>query len=650
MVNIAGYAGNILYIDLSTGISKIEILNTELQRKFIGGWGFNNFLAKDLIKPERDPLSPENPLILGTGTLCGTLAPMSGKISLTMLLPAFADKKETHHAVATCMGGSRRFGTMLKCAGYDHVVITGRASAPCYIKIIDESVDICDASDLWGKDAYETSDILTERHMGRTGKCGQLAIGRAGENLVRWSNALLDKGASLGRGGGGALMGSKNLKGIVTIGTKGIGIADRKRFLSLVDEIYHEMKETPALRGDPRSTSFYGGGVLSKEYPREIYFKTRETGVACSCCLVPCKYSHEIKDGDFAGLRVPRLSYASVRDFGRRLRIGDYREMIKLIDVIHRFGLDRLTALKMVHFITSLYERGVISTKDTGGLKLKRGNFDAYLSLINKFANRDDIGQFAAEGWYRLSQKVGIDADADTRDGTPIVRGMDTVLDARFTGLSPGVFGEVVRPGRAQHSPQESLLPRGQDPQRDSYFPESKRSFNDIRREAERMGLTKDEMKGVFSSGDFKTGRLEKHAEDMLAVCDSLGVCAEGSGYWWPTRNLKRLAEFYSAATGLEMSPLELKKAGERARNIERLINVRAGFSRKDDKFPLPWLENTKKPVGKALLSDWFGRRLSADDLERILDEYYDERGWNIKTGIPLKKKLISLGLEGFAG
>ena len=187
-----GYMGKTLFVDLSSGDIREEPLDANLVKKFVGGPGIGYRILFDMLKPGTDPLSPENPIVVGTGPLLGTLTPGAGKCYLAMKYPIPASKRQKKYFVSIAMGGSRRFGVMLKNAGYDHLVITGRAEKPSYLLVTDEEVRICDAKDIWGKDVHETNNILLKKHRGKTGKCGTWTIGQAGENLVRISQATLD--------------------------------------------------------------------------------------------------------------------------------------------------------------------------------------------------------------------------------------------------------------------------------------------------------------------------------------------------------------------------------------------------------------------------------------------------------------------------
>jgi len=655
-----GYAGKILYVDLTSGSIEKQQLDTELAQKFLGGWGINYRLEYDLLKPGTDPLSPDNPIIIGVGVLCGTLAPASSKSMTTMKLPICASKREKKYIVATAVSGSRRFGAMIKNAGYDHIVITGRAKKPSYLKIVDDDVEICDASDLWGrKDVYETSDELANRYGGKTGKAGTWVIGKAGENLVMASLGFVDRTNTMGRWGAGAVLGSKNLKAVVALGTKGVKVADPKRFMTLVDRKRQEIMSHPAYHtGLPEAlrTSFSIGGtpLVKSPYPPEVFDITRYASIACMSCIECCKGSHQIKEGRFAGdtLHGFFITIGEIR--ATRLRLPHYGDVMKLVDLMQRAGMCMFTGLRMLNFVTRLYERGVISTKDTGGLALRTGDIDSYIRLLEKWLNREDMGEYMAQGWLALSERVGVDAAIDFEDGVPMVRGSEVLHDVRWGTYSPAyMLAQVVRPKPLQVH-QDSSFPAGEDVHRDTYWPEYKRSLNDVRRDlVEKTGASENDAERIFTAEDFNVGRLEKHSEDALGVYNSLGTCMSGGHCdWEPMRDIPLLAELYSAATGFEVTPRELKKRGERVWNMEALLNVREGIMGEDYDPPTLWLEHTEKPIqvdaGDYYAIDWFGRRVTKNDMYQWLDDYYAERGWDTRKRIPTREKLSELGLEEF--
>lgn len=637
-----GYAGKFLFVDLTSGKIREEPLDMDLAKRLVGGPGFGFHLLQEHLVPHRDPLSPENPIVVGLGPMGGTLTPGSGKCALTMKYPIRAGRGEEKFYVSNSMGGSRRFGMMLKNAGYDTLLITGRAERPAYVLVTDERVEIRDARDLWGKDIHQTTDILTKRHRGRTGRCGVWTIGQAGENLVRISLATLDNVNSLGRNVGASL-GSKNLKAVVTLGSKGVQVKDRKRFLEVYNRKRKEILRHPHYQPLPR----LHGGLL-----QQMYEYTRVDIRACTACLGACRSTLEVKDGPFKGESFQGGDVSVPLDFARRLKLDDYGFMYKLIDLMNRYGLCMLTALRMIYFVTRMYERGVVSKKDTGGLELRLGDPDGYIGLVEKIVKREDIGAPMGEGWHALSEALGVDASKEFKDGCSIVKGVDTLTDSRFwpSHLAPGMGIANIVHSKGKHSHGATYWPAGPDIHKDTYWPEEFQSLGDVKRDTLKMGVTDEEMKRIFTENSFNSGRLAKYTQDAEYLYNALGIC-DCVVHWEcdPTRDVPWLAELYEALTGIEATPRELLRAGERVYNLEKILNQREGFSRKDDTVPAVWTQNTEIPIrlssGDAYLRDWFGNRLKTEDIQKILDDYYEERGWDVKQGLPTREKLEALEL-----
>lgn len=657
-MNYYGYAGNILYVNLTSGEIKKKELDKSLAQQFLGGWGINYRLLFDYLKPNTAPFSPDNPIIIGTGVLCGTLAPASSKCAVTMKLPIPISENDKRYIVATAVGGTGRFATMLKNAGYDHVVITGRADNPSYLKIVGDDIEICDAGDLWGrKDLYEASDELADRHRGKTGRAGTWVIGKAGENLLLTSMALVDGIGSMGRWGAASVLGSKNLKAVVTLGTKGIKVADPKRFMKLVERKRKEILTHPAFgKGYPKPARTGGSPMLHSPYPPEIEDITKVGPIACMACVDCCKNAYQIKEGRFAGDKIHgvALFFMGEQDKAGRLKLAHYGDPMKLAALMNRAGLDAFSGMRMLHFITRLFERGIISEKDTGGLKLGTGDMDAYLALLEKWINREGIGGYMARGWGALCRRFGVDAGTDFDDGTPIIRGSDLLHDVRWRKYDHVfMLAQIVRPKPLQVQ-QGASFPAGEDIQRETYWPDHKRSLKDLRRDlVERTGASDEDASRIFTDKEFSFGRLEKHSEDALGVYNSLGICSSSPSWdWHPMRDIPVLAKLYSAATGFEITLKELKKRGEAIWNMEAILNVREGVVGKDYDPPDLWIQHTTKPVqvdkGEYYPTDWLGRQVSKNDIALWLDDYYDERGWDRRMKIPTKEKLCDLGLEAF--
>ena len=207
---------------------------------------------------------------------------------------------------------------------------------------------------------------------------------------------------------------------------------------------------------------------------------------------------------------------------------------------------------------------------------------------------------------------------------------------------------------KGKHAHGATYWPAGPDINSDTYWPEVLQSLGDIRRDTEKMGVTEEELARIFADGSFNSGRLAKYTQDAEYLYNALGIC-DCVVHWEcdPTRDVPWLSEVYSALTGITVSPREFLRAGERIWNLEKLLNVREGFNRADDEVPPVWLQNTEVPLklrsGEQYFMDWFGNRLKEEDIERILDDYYEERGWDVERGVPTRQRLVELGLEDFA-
>ena len=302
-----GFAGRVLRVDLTRGVVETEPLDDALATDFIGGLGLTAKLAYEAIEPGTDPLSPENPIALGAGPLVGTNLPSSSRVFAVTKLP-------TSHSIGWCGGGGASFGYLLKNAGYDHVVIEGRADRPVRLEITDEGAELRDASDLWGLGVDETCEALW-REYGRP--LGVICIGQAGEHRVRFSMAFIDRISTLGRGGLGAVMGAKNLKAITARGARGIEVADRKRYRRSSRSFLQTIREYPYLK----ESQDLG---LVKSFPiisRETYQGMKKRRISCVSCPVGCKDLIEIPDGALRGLReAHQLGRQSLHAGSLRLR------------------------------------------------------------------------------------------------------------------------------------------------------------------------------------------------------------------------------------------------------------------------------------------------------------------------------------------
>lgn len=640
-----GYAGRMLHVDLSRKTVRKEALDTKTVRRFIGGHGVNLRLIQDLLSPGIDPLSPENPIVIGSGALVGTLAPGATKVFATtkFALPATTDGK---CYVATGVSGGQGFGFRLKQAGYDHLVITGRSEQPVYLQISDESVSIRSADSYWGKkDIYDTTDDLKKAH----GKCGVVAIGRAGENLCRYSMALTDKKSTLGRSGFGAVMGSKNLKAIVVAGQGRIGVADRLRFHRTLDTVRREYRDRVRPMGKFSEFSWelvflhtMNPGIWSQERWNDLYgihrlAEIKKRNVNCTHCWMACGDDLAVDTGKYAGTRSMTGHYLWVPIIGQKMELEEIGASLSLIQRMNRDGICLCTASSIIDWVTRRFTEGVISTSDTGGVVLDR-SFHCYMDLLDRIIRREGIGDKLADGWFAASEWMGRDARFDYVEGSGIAKGTDSIYPARAATLDPMRFTMGLTSPRGGHAPTGVSgtgipgLPVEQ-----------------IRMEAAAFGVPEEAMNRIFQPtayyGSFNVGRYTRYTEDFTSVINSTGTCTIYSALY--LNRLQNLAEIYSAATGIETTPMELIKRGERIFNLYKILNVREGFERKDDAFPPIWLKPLETPDGTQALTDYHReKKISAEDIERLLDDYYDERGWNVERGIPSTEKLEELGLK----
>lgn len=638
---IYGYGGEILYVDLTNKNIYKKPLDIEYAKKFIGGPGIGLNILFDILKPKIHPLSPDNVMIFGTGPLIGTGIMGSGKCYLNTKYSIPASRDGSKYFISTSMFGSNRFGQMLKNAGYDHVVILGRSEKPCYLKIIDDDVEICDANDIWGKDIYTVGDILRQRHPGKTGTCGTWVIGPAGENQVAYALGFADDFFNAGRFAA-AVAGSKNLKAIITLGSKGIKIANPKLHREL------DLKKRMECINHPKYSKFmpFGSGFLGKTL--------NETLIKIECCsggVCGCKSVHRIEKGPYKGTWIGGIFPAFPALIHMELGIpglpDDMSPGFKLIEEASKNGLCMNSVVNVFKYITTLCKRGVLTKNDMGGLEYKAGDINFYLALIDKLVRREDIGAIMAEGWYPMSEKLGVDAASDWEAGAPITKGIDPMVDARIWPSlfkAPGGFSPAMGLGPVVHA-------KGKQNHSATYWSNKEVSYETIKRDVELMGVTPEELNRIFSNHAFNPGRMLKYAEDAEDLYNCLGICDTCEHFENdPLRDVPWLAEVYNAVTGNSISPRELLKVGEIACNLERLINVREGFSKEDDQIPPLYIKNTEIPMkareGDRYLTDWFGNRITKEDMEKMIDDYYIERGWNINSGVPTREKLIELGLD----
>ena len=605
-----GYAGRVLHVDLTTGKTKVEPLNEELARKYIGGIGLGIRLLIDHSKPGVDPFSPENPLILTTGPLSGTMWPTGGNGH------AFVSKSPQSFGVGESKSHGS-FGAELKRAGYDAVIFTGRAEKPVYAWIDDDTVQLVDAQHLWGKSPAETEDMIKE-------ELGDFyirvaAIGVAGEKLVRIACIINEKTRAAGRTGMGAVMGSKNLKAIALRGTKDVTVAKPDEFKEFVKE-FHERMKGPATKkyrtlGTPlnvlvhnslscmptrnyNNSFFEGAEKVSGEYLNERFVAKI---IGCSSCAMRCEHVCVVPEGPYKGT-MTRMEYEPLWAMGPYCGVDRLDAIIKGMDICNYYGIDAISAGVIVGFAMDCYEQGILTKEQMDGIDAKFGNHEALVALLHKIGKREGIGDILAEGVKIAGEKIGKGAEKLAQH----IKGVEvTGYDLR--ALKTAALGFAVSFRGADHNRHGAY------------------GF-DVKGKVDRLKAEKGR------------GKLVKDMEDMYTVIDSLIVCKFSRGTYY--EGFQDLAKVYSLVTGFETSAEEMRRSGERINNVARLFNIREGFGRKDDTLPYKVMNLPIPDEGPSK-----GSYVTQAELDLLLDDYYEVRGWT-KEGIPTIKKLKELAMD----
>jgi aldehyde:ferredoxin oxidoreductase len=611
---LQGYAGNVLYVDLKTGNTRVEKLSENYAKKYVGGLGLGLRLWLDNSKAGVDPLSPENPLVLALGPVSGTMFPTGGNGHV------FVAKSPATLAIGEAVAHGT-FGAELKRTGYDAIILQGKAEKPVYLWIDDDSIQLLDASNLTGKSPSETEDAIK-------GELGDYyirvaAIGSAGEKLSRIASIINEKTRAAGRTGLGAVMGSKNLKAIAVRGTHDVVPAKPDEFIDMVKE-FHERMKGPATRKH-RTTGTTENVLVNNELycmPTRNYTNAhfeeadKVSGevvnekfvakiIACNSCAMRCEHEVVIPEGPYKGT-MTRIEYDSLWAMGPYCGVDKLDAIIKGVELCNYYGMDAVSAGVTVGFVMDCYENGVLSKKELGGIEANFGNADALIQLLEKMGKREGIGDVLADGVRAAAKKIGKGAEKFAQH----IKGLEvTGYDLRC--LKTAALGFAVSFRGADHDTSEAYTV-------------------DFAGKVDRLKAEKGR------------GKLVRDLEDLYAVIDSLIVCKLSKGTYY--KGFEEMAKLYSYVTSFDISGEELKKAGERVNTLARLINIREGLGRKDD--TLPWkVMNAPIPDEGPVQ----GAVVSQEELDLLLDDYYVSRGWTLE-GVPTAAKLKELGMEDLQG
>ena len=591
---MSGYCGKFLRIDLTAGNIKVETLNLDIAKKFIGGRGLGTYYIKTEVSAEVDALSPDNKVVIATGPLTGSKAPTSARYMVVTKSPLSG-------TIASSNSGGF-WGAELKKAGFDLIILEGKASQPCYISIKDDKVEIKDAGKLWGKLVSETTDILLEEEADPKGRV--MTIGPAGENLSLIASVMNDKYRAAGRSGVGAVMGSKNLKAIFVRGTGKIDSAKAEQADEVLKSVRKKIKEN-----DVTATGLptYGTAVLvnvineSGIYPtnnfQKAYFETADKvsgeslaekylvkNTACYRCPIAC--GRKCADGEGP-------EYETLWAYSANCGIDDFPAIIKANNLCNEYGIDTISAGATIACAMELFEKGLISPDEIDGPDLRFGSNEAIVEWTRKIGASEGFGEKLAQGSYRLAESYG--------------------------------RAELSMSAKKLEIP--AYDPRGVQGQGLQYATSNRGGCH------VRGYLISPEILGLPQKLDRFSleGKATwvKAFQDLTAVIDSFGLCLFTSF----AIGADDYKDLFNAIVGEDFSTDDIMQAGDRIWNLERMYNLQAGVSPDQDTLPKRLL---KEPIPEGPSKGHVHR------LSELLPQYYEQRGWSAE-GIPTEAKLSEL-------
>ncbi len=606
---LGGYKKKLLHIDLTKETSRTVDVPEELSKKYIGGRGLGAKLYWDLIPPGTDPLESGNVLMILSGPVGGTLTPGSSKHVIVTKSPASGGWVDSY--------SSGRFTPEMKFAGYDGLIITGKAPRPVYLLIKDAKLEIRSAEGLWGKGSFEVETYLKENFHP---ECGEVCIGPAGENRVRFACVNSEYFRQAGRGGVGAVMGAKNLKAIAVKGSGGISCANMPRVFQLVQEHHKKFQVSPIgisrrRYGTPLTLNItHAAGMLptrnfsTGRFERGIGTIDKD-GVANAttsdracygCPFCACSKFTEVKDGVFRGIKLEGPEYETLGLLGSNLEIDYLPSVLKANYLCDDLGMDTISAGNVIGFVMECMQKGILTRKETG-VDIRFGNYQAAVDLLEMIAVRRGFGDFCAEGVRRMAQSL----KKGSEDFAMEAKGLE------FPAYDPRAgWGSTIT---------YSTSPRGGCHRR-AWPP------------------MKEVLGGVYPFTTEGKGKMVKEMMDDNCVMHSLLVC-DFQGKFIPLSTAD-FAEYYNAVTGLNLSAQDMYDRADMIETLIRLINTREGFTAENDRLPKRVIEESL-PEGPPA-----GRVIGAENFAKMKQEYYALRGWDT-GGVPKRETVQKYNFDG---
>lgn len=604
--------GRLLIVDLNQGTLRDEQIDPGLARDYVGGSGLAARLLWDRLTPDLDPFGPDNPLLFMTGPLTGAAGPANGRFTVCARSPATGLWGE-----ANCGGF---WGPELRFAGYDGVLVTGKARAPVYIWIKDGKAELRDASHLWGEaDTYQTQRRIREEVGDSLARIA--CIGVAGERLIPYALILCDHGRVAGRTGMGAVMGSKNLKAIAVRGKSKLRIARPEAFNPSRSSANKTLREENISLGLRASGSASGAelfqmyGEMPMRYFTAGQFEGQEnvsgnvmaetilTGVTtCHACVIACGRLVTIREGSYARDESKGPEYETMMGFGSIIGSGDMNAATHLGQLCDAYGLDTISASNVVGLAYLLFDRGLLTERDTAGLKLAWGDPRPAETLIHLVARREGLGEVMSRGAKALGAYAGAEELAAQVNNLEM-----PYHDPRAMSGMGIVY--VTSPRGACHN------------QSDFFVVEVGASHEEI-------GIP---LLNHPVPDEGKAALVARH-QDYRSLSNSLIVCV------FARVPATMQLDLLNAAMGLDWELKQFMRAGARIWNLKRAMNHRLGLTRANDRLPRLLLE----PLPDGPIAG------QVPDFDRLMRDYYAARGWDSSTGRPARATLESLDL-GFA-
>ena len=617
-----GYNGRVLRVDLEGESISVEEPHEVLYSRCLGGGTLAlSYLLKEL-KPNSDPLGPENVLVFAGSVIAGTPAAGLSRFSVAAKSPltgAFGEAEAGGWWIPE-----------LKFAGFDAIIIKGKARRPVYLWIHDGEAEIRDGSHLWGKETKEAQEEI-RRELGDE-RIRVALIGPSGEKLVKVACILNELKHANGRAGLGAVMGSKNLKAIAVRGKKRMKVADAqavKRLAKWLRDTYEEPYFSIGNLGTSRITtmlseqgilptrnfregSFDAADAISGETMKKTILVRRGT---CYGCFIRCKREVQVGEPYFVDPIYGGPEYETCAAFGSLCGCSDLKVISKANQICSAYGLDTISTGSLIAFAMECYENGILTKSDTDGLELRFGNTEAMLKALEMIANREGLGDVLAEGMCPAAEKFGKGAI----DFAIHVKGQPAPFHEPRGKVGVGL-GYSTSPTGADHMefPHDT-------------FWTSEAGIALLRP----LGIL--EPVDVFDLGPKKV-RLFIYLQQYWNLLNCLGICMFTAKPFGP-HTFNSIVDYVKAVTGWETSLFDLLKVGERHTAMSRLFNVREGFTPKDDILP----DRFFQPLEGGTLK---GKNIDREEFLKALETYYEMVGWDPETGIPRKAKLDELDLD----